>query len=183
MSWFVVGDGGSVQIKILESGLMAIYGWTDNQDPRPSSGSVNHDFYNKLKSSKCRWSIHPNNESEIYLDPAGTGFYEELSKDLCKPLSSIHFFEGIQFSDECDFVGITIALPQESFDNAIQLFQNVLLNQNLEYMIKLDFSGFWANQAETVAPSFKEFLAGPLDGKGYFSKEASFAISRNNDNA
>ena len=177
MSWFIEGNGEQLQIGILDSGLPSIWGEAIRHEPKPAGGDVNLEFYKRLESADCAWSIHPTNESELHLGGAGTGFYKKVQQNPDRAWASI------QFHDDPDLIGVTIALPAQTFQYTLELFQHVLMHQNMSYLITMDFLGFKVPEANTETPSIQEFLAGSLNGKAYVSEEVSFLMKRSVENA
>jgi len=177
MVWFVEGNGELLQIGVSDSGLPSISGQATKHEPKAAGGDSNFEFYRRLESAECAWSIHTTQESELHLDPAGNGFYKRIQKNPERSLASI------QFHSDPDLVGIEIALPINTFEYVMNIFQNVLVHQNLSYLITLDFLGFRVPEGDTETPSIQEFLLGPLDGKAYFSEEISFLSKRSTANA
>lgn len=177
MAWFIEGNGEKLQLGISDSGNPSIWGQAVHHEPNTTGGDTNSGFYRRLESADCAWSIHTTHESELHLDPAGTGFYKKVQQNPEQSLASIGFHQ------DPDLIGVNIALPQQTFKYAMKLFQNVLVHQNIGYLITLEFHGFRVPEADTETPSIQEFLAGALDGKVYFSEEVSFLIKRSGANA
>ncbi|GAA5446116.1 hypothetical protein Misp06_04325 [Microbulbifer sp. NBRC 101763] len=171
MSWFIDGNCEKLQIGILESGNLSIWGDASAHDVKPVGGDIDHEFYEKLRKADCSWSIHPSNEDELHLDGMGTGFYKKIQENPDKSIAAINFHDP-------DLIGITITLAPETFQAAKDLFEHVLTRPELSYMITLGFRGFRVPEAKTDTPSIKEFQAGSLEGKVYISEEVSFLIKR-----
>lgn len=177
MVWFIEGDGKNIRIGVEDSGNSYILGNADSHEPNAAGGDFDAQFYRRLKSADCSWSIHPSTEGELHIDGLGTGFYKRVQENLGNGLASIGLLS------DPDLIGITIVVPPITFDKLLDLFRCALLDKNIQYLISLDFLGFKVPEAKTETPSIREFEAGSLHGKEYISEEVSFQIRHKEANA
>lgn len=153
MVWSIDGHAKNIRMGIRESGAISIWG-DGRHRPQFTLETHTQSQFAAITSAACFWSFVPSNAANIDLDPNADGLLPLVREAPDQTHISVQFF------DNAPLIAFTIALPQTRFDQVMDLFRTVLLNDQLQFVITVDFSGFRAERATTLTPTAAEFLSG-----------------------
>lgn len=177
--------GNALSLHIAESGFQTIHGQSfDHEIIQFPFGSETDDLvikhherekelFKKWSALEFAWGIAPTNAAPIDVDDGNYKNPPSMS-DRCKSSPELSHISLLVIHDDPAVVA-KIAIPLEKFDKVWKLFQSVLLDTNLYYLIYVrDFIGFKMDGAASETLTIDEFL----EGKRYYSNEVSFSIGR-----
>ena len=166
MSWSIVGNGSALSIHANERGLTSLSGTALSHEPRPTGGDVNPDFYSEMSMIECVWSIL----SSAEIDEELSLYSDELLKIVREEPNISHGV--INYFETEPSIGITIVFPDEHIQEIVNLFREVLVNKDLQYVIGIKFTGLGKEGENPKATTINAFRA----GKGRIFSGANFTI-------
>jgi hypothetical protein len=172
MNWLIEGTSDNLSIEINEEGRESVGGINVAHSVSCSGGDRNAEFYSRLNSAECVFSILRTDETELATDPNGTGFFKLVQSAREKIWASICLYT------EPDVVEFRIMLPPQVHTKVHHLATQVLANTHLRLGVSVGFRGFRVPSAKTDTPTISEFAesSSPTKGRIYVTNEVNFRV-------
>lgn len=154
MSWSIEGSNDKLSFHLSEAGFWSINGTALSHEARPVVGDLNVEFFAELNEIECSWGIHSCEEQEHEIALYGNELLKQVKKEPTRSHGVIRYFE------EEPAVGVAIVLPERTLNEVRHLFELVLLNGDLHYLISVEFDGFREEGRDIDVPTIKAFKTG-----------------------
>jgi len=171
MVWFVTGSKNNIALGVSESGVPICHG-EGKHDPRPPGidsygGNIDPVLLKRIQGARCGWTVAATIDSELNIDGGGEGLFARVQESPLKSHGMIKFYDH-----ESDAVTLVAVVPEATFAHVQRLFELVLTSDALVYSIAIEFLGVPVPNAQSLTPTWEEFVA----GKPLFFSEVSFSV-------
>lgn len=168
----LTGDRDDVRLGISDTGSWHLFGEAKHEFSS-THNSAEHEVISTVRNALMAWSIYPSDAEEIDIDGTSLGLFQRVKQEPSKPHGML-----VYFADNPHLLGVTVALPPDTFSKVKELLEHVLLSSGLEFRLTLSFIGIRVPESESEAPTSAEFLAGvPL----FFDEVAIIVSNRSAD--
>jgi len=153
-------------------------------------------FNENLSKLELSWNIHPGNATEADISPADLTEPTLHKRCQAAPESNHVFINYFDFIDDNETslenrhqsVGFDIVLPPATFDKVWKLFERVLSEPEVSYILTVDFRGWmrerFGDESDDLAGKYKDnrlTMKEFSSGKNYYCNDIDFSIFNKKD--